>query len=286
MYEVIFLFSLALIWIIFATLQDIKSREVANWLNFSLIVFALGFRLIYSLFSFESGGGFNFFYHGLIGLGIFFIIGNIFYYGRIFAGGDAKLMIALGAVLPISLSFLDNLKIFAVFFILFLLVGICYGLISSFYLALKNFNNFKGEFYNQLNKIRRLVYIIVFSGIVFMIIGLFESIFFFLGLFIFLFPYFYLYAKAVDEACMIKNIHSAKLTEGDWLYKDVKVGKKLIKAKWDGLTKSQIKEIKKRYKNIKIRQGIPFIPVFLISFLVLSVLIALNHIPLLWDSFW
>jgi hypothetical protein len=30
----------------------------------------------------------NFFYQGLIGLGIFFIIGNAFYYGRLFAGGD------------------------------------------------------------------------------------------------------------------------------------------------------------------------------------------------------
>ena len=47
---------------------------------------------------------FNFFYQGLIGLGIFFVLGNAFYYGRFFAGGDAKLMISLGAILPLSTS--------------------------------------------------------------------------------------------------------------------------------------------------------------------------------------
>jgi len=44
MYEVIFLIVLALVWVIFATIQDIRTREVANWLSFSLIIFALGFR--------------------------------------------------------------------------------------------------------------------------------------------------------------------------------------------------------------------------------------------------
>ncbi|MBU2053223.1 MAG: prepilin peptidase [Nanoarchaeota archaeon] len=103
MYGVIFLIVLGFVWIIFASVQDLKNKEVANWLNFSLIIFALGFRFFYSLF---YRGGFSFFYQGLIGLGIFFVLGNLLYYGRMFAGGDAKLMIAMGAVLPFSESFL------------------------------------------------------------------------------------------------------------------------------------------------------------------------------------
>ena len=114
MFEVIFLFVLALIWIVFATIQDLRKREVANWLNFSLIIFALGFRFFYSLF---SDIGFNFLYQGLIGFGIFFILGNLLYYGKMFAGGDAKLMIALGAVLPFSVVFRENLEIFLLFFV-------------------------------------------------------------------------------------------------------------------------------------------------------------------------
>ena len=85
MLEVVFLAVLALIWIVFATIQDVRTREIANWLSFSLIIFALGFRFFYSLF-YEVG--FGFFYQGLIWFGIMFVVGNLFYYIRMFAGGD------------------------------------------------------------------------------------------------------------------------------------------------------------------------------------------------------
>lgn len=134
MIEVIFLVVLALIWMLFATVQDLKMREVANWLNFSLIIFALGFRFFWSLFAADS---FAFFYQGLIGFGIFFVLGNLFYYGRMFAGGDAKLMIALGAILPFSDNFSVNFNIFIWFFLLFIFIGSIYGFIWSAYLAVK-----------------------------------------------------------------------------------------------------------------------------------------------------
>ena len=126
MIEIIFLVLLALIWIVFATVQDLKSREVANWLNFSLIIFAMGFRFFYGLF---GSNGFGLFYQGIIGLMIFFILGNFLYYSRMFAGGDAKLMIALGAILPLSENFMTNINYFIGFFILFLVAGTVYGLI-------------------------------------------------------------------------------------------------------------------------------------------------------------
>lgn len=263
--EIIFLSVLALIWIIFATIQDLREREVANWLNFSLIIFALGFRFFYSLFL----GNFNFFYQGLIGLGIFFILGNVFYYGRIFAGGDAKLMIALGAVLPFHYTLFDNVEIFAVFLFLFFFVGAFYGLFVSSFLALTNFKKFKKELKKQFKKRKHFVLIFLAIGLGIFGFGFFEELFFVLGAFVFFIPYLYLYAKAIDKVCMIKNIEVSKLSEGDWLYNDVRAGKDLIKASWDGLSKEQIKKIKSKYKKIKIRQGIPFVPVFLISFVIL-----------------
>ena len=283
MFEIIFLILLALIWIIFAVVQDLKTREVANWLNFSLIIFALGFRFFYSLF---SNQGFEFFYQGLIGLGIFFVIGNLFYYGRLFAGGDAKLMIALGAVLGFSESFLINLKIFVLFFFLFLFTGAFYGLGISIVLSLKNFKKFKREFFWQLNKNRKLIYLVMFFGLVLMAFGFAEGLLFVLGILVFILPYFYAYAKAVDESCMVKKVKTNQLTEGEWLYEDVKIGRKFIEKSWDGLSKEQIKKIKKRYKEIKIRQGIAFTPVFLISFLILVGLFYLGYLDFLWNFFW
>ena len=269
MFHIIFLIALALIWMSFAVVQDLKKREIANWVNFSLIIFALGFRFFYSLFNgVEDGTGFNFFYQGLIGLGIFFILGNLLYYCRMFAGGDAKLFFALGAILPFSENFFVNLKIFALFFILFLFSGAVYGLIVSGALIFSNFAKFKKEFSKQFGQNKNLLILSIFLALFFIILGFSDSFMVYFGILIFIIPYFYLSAKAIDEVCMIKKISPKNLTEGDWLYKDTKVGNKIIKKSWDGLTKEEIKFLMKK-DYVFVRQGIPFSPAFLIAFLVL-----------------
>ena len=265
MYEIIFLLVLGFVWIFFASVQDLKKREVADWLNFSLIIFALGFRFFYSLF---DSGNFTFFYQGLIGLGIFFVIGNLLYYSHFFAGGDAKLMIALGAVLPISNSLTENLNIFLIFFIVFLFAGAFYGLIWSFVLAFSNFKKFKKEFSRRFKVDKKIGYVIMVFGILIMVFG-FGGLWFVLGILVFFAYYILIFAKAVEEVCMIKKVDSENLVEGDWLYKDIKIKNKVIKSKWDGLSKEEIRLIKMSKKNVLIKQGIPFVPVFLISFLVL-----------------
>jgi len=278
MFEVIFLISLALVLIIFAVLQDLKKREIANWISFSLIIFALGFRFFYSLF---GDIGFQFFYQGLIGLAIFFALGNILYYGRMFAGGDAKLFYTLGVILPFSTDFFINLNIFILFFILFLFSGAAYGLVTTNFLMIKNFKKFKKEFSRQFKLNKKLFILATFLALLFIIFGFANSFMAYFGILVFILPYLYLSAKAVDEVCMVKKILPKKLTEGDWLYKDVKVGSKIIKKNWDGLNNKEITLLQKK-KFVLIRQGIAFSPVFLISFLILVYLWFSG----LWNSFW
>lgn len=277
MFHIIFLIALALIWMTFAVVQDLKKREIANWVNFSLIIFAIGFRFFYSLFNgAEDGTGFSFFFQGLIGLGIFFILGNLLYYCRMFAGGDAKLLFALGAILPFSYSFLVNLNIFILFLILFLFSGAFYGLFVSGFLIFSHFEKFKKEFVNQFKQNKTIFILSLFLALFFIILGISpnETLFgsdtfmIYFGILIFILPYFYLSAKSIDEVCMIKKISPKNLTEGDWLYKDVRLGNKVIKKSWNGLTKEEIKLLKKK-RYVLVRQGIPFSPVFLISFLIL-----------------
>jgi len=267
MFNVIFLIVLALVWIVFAVVQDLRNKEVANWVNFSLIIFVLGFRFFSCLFL--ENISFAFFYQGLIGLGIFFVLENLLYYGKMFAGGDAKLMLALGVILPFSESFIVNLKIFELFFVLFLVVGLIYSLGATIFLALKNFKKFKKEFVKQFKDKKKFIYLCLFFALGLMVLSFFESFFFVFGIMIFILSYFYIFLKAVDESCMIKKINSKKLTEGDWLYKNFKIGGKLVRANWDGLSKKDIKLIQKNKKFVLIRQGIAFTPVFLISFLIL-----------------
>jgi preflagellin peptidase FlaK len=92
----LFLIILAGIWLVIASLQDIKKREVPNWLNFSLIAFALAYRAFYSIVNQDS----LFFLYGLLGFLVFLVLAYAFYYGKVFGGGDAKLFMAIGAILP------------------------------------------------------------------------------------------------------------------------------------------------------------------------------------------
>ena len=278
-FQFMFLFVLALIWLLFATIQDLRRREVANWLNFSLIIFALGFRFFWSLFyGLDNGQDFLFFYQGLLWFAIFLVLGNIFYYARLFAGGDAKLLIAFGAVLPISNSFFENAVIFAMFFILFFMIGCVYSLLWLFGLAINNSKNFRKDFVYKIKQNKKMFNLIIIIGLFFMLMGFFEIILFFAGVLIFFLPYFYLFTKSVEDSCMVKKIRIEDLREGDWLYEDIRVGKKSIKVNWDGLNKKDIQLINtdRKYKFIRIKQGIPFVPVFLISYLILVLLLFLK----------
>ncbi|MEK6760338.1 MAG: A24 family peptidase [Nanoarchaeota archaeon] len=277
MIEVIFLVALALIWILFSVAADFKHRIVPNWLNFSLIIFALGFRFFYSLFN----GQFDFFYQGIVGLGIFFIIGNGLYYGRMFAGGDAKLMIALGAILPFSTNFTKNLETFSFFFLLFLFSGAIYGFSYSLALTIRDFKKQKKELSKQFEKNKKFFLFSTAISIILLTSAFYEIFLFYLGILSFFIPFLYIYAKAVDETSLIKKIKTKELTEGDWLHQDLKIGNKKIKSNWGGLTSAEIKLIRKKFKEVKIRQGIPFTPSFLIAFILL-IYFYFNGIGL-WD---
>ncbi len=265
--ENLFLIILALVWIIGAVLQDFKRREVDNLWNFSLIAFALAYRLSVSIFN----GNYWFILNGLIGLAIFFGLHNLFYYARLFAGGDAKLLMALGTILPLSYNWIINLKIFGYFIILFLITGSIYALIYAIFLVFRNWKGFKKEFIKQWKNYQKmflisLIFVIIWINIIYFIS---QIRFIFIGFVILLFPLLFVFSKSVEEICMVKSVSSNKVTLGDWLYKDVLIGKKKIKANWQGVSEKELKLIKKSKKNILVKYGIPFTPAFLFGFISL-----------------
>jgi Flp pilus assembly protein protease CpaA len=273
--ENIFLIILGLIWIIGAVMQDLKRREVDNLWNFSLILFALSYRAAISIFNWNCW----FFLNGLIGLIIFIILGNLFYYSRLFAGGDAKLLMALGCILPFSYDWIINLKLSLLFIILFLVGGSFYAIFYSFFLVIKNWKNFNKEFKKQFKNYKHMFLYSIFVFIVLIFLGVFfEKIILLLAFVILLFPVLFVFAKSVEECCMIKLIPVSKLTVGDWLYKNIKVGNKKIESNWEGVSEEELKLIQKKYKKkILIKQGIPFTPSFLIGFLVLIYMSYKNY---------
>ncbi len=66
---------------------------------------------------------------------------------------------------------------------------------------------------------------------------------------------------------MIRVLSGDKLREGDWLVNDEKIGKRVVKSNWEGLSGAEVKLLSKK-KRVKVRDGIPFLPAFLIAYLL------------------
>ncbi|MBD3252679.1 hypothetical protein GF386_03040 [Candidatus Pacearchaeota archaeon] len=268
--ENLFLFLLAFVWIVGAVIQDFKKREVDNLWNFSLIAFALAYRLSTSVFT----NNYLFFINGLAGLLIFIVLGNLFYYSRLFAGGDAKLLISLGAVLPLSYDWIVNFKIFGFFILFFLTAGSLYVFIWALFLIFKNTKGFLKESFIQFKKYKNSFYFAVFLAILwfFLVVVVGEFRFIFVSLVILLFPFLFVFSKAVEESCMVKSLKPKDLTVGEWLYKDIVVAGRKIKANWEGVSKAELRWIRKHSKRkILVKQGIPFTPSFLFSLILMIV---------------
>jgi len=226
-----------------ATITDIKRREVPDWLSYSFIAVALAAASAQSII-FENT---SFILNSLAGLGAFFILANILYYGRLFAGGDAKLMMGLGAMLGIDSAFLINIVV----------LGGIYGVCYSIALASLNFRGFRRE----LGKIKVPLIYFIMPAVFLVGIGLAVNsiILYFIATLAVFAPLLYIFTLAVEKSALIKSVSPEKLTEGDWLLKDIKVGKTVIKADFDGLSKSDIQKIKKSHKPVMIKYGLPFL---------------------------
>ena len=273
MYEV-FLLIIALAWLIFASVSDIKTHEVPDWLSYSLIAIGLTSALLNSLIFYEI----KFLIHSLFSFGSFFLFSLLLYYTRQWGGGDVKLLAALIALFPIYpeelLYYLNpnlDLPFILILILNIVIFGALYSLIYGIYLIKKNKVNLIKEIKNyKLNKIYILIPLIILT-ISFLIQDLILKLFFLsLGIIILITPFLLIYVKIIEKRCMLKKININKLTEGDWITENIYYKGKLVYNKNStGIIKEQISLLKKiRIKTVIIKEGIPFVPVFLISFII------------------
>lgn len=263
MEEYYFLFIIGLVWTLFASIQDLRTREVSNWLNFSLIAIGLSYRGFYSLFVHDA----TFFLHGLAGFAVFFVFAYALYYARAFAGGDAKLLMGYGTLLPYH-SFVTIVPHALVFLLLLFSIGSVYSLIYSAGIVSRNNRQFRREFLKRVDThafLLRVSLVFLFASLVY---AFFEPLAFALA-FAFCLPLLWVYAQSLD-ACMVRRLSASQLTEGDWILADIRVAKgKIVKKTVHGLSQRDIALLRKYRKSILVKEGIPFVPVFLISFVVM-----------------
>jgi Flp pilus assembly protein protease CpaA len=258
---------IGIIWLLFASIQDLRTKEVANWLSFSLIFIGLAARLFFSILE----NNFVQFYYGILSSIFITIIAFGLYFGKVFAGGDLKLMIGLGTFIPgFTIHTVILNCIASVVFLL--LVGAIYSFLASIFIATKRRIEFNKEFKKESK-----LYFYIFPLLVILWIFLRKTDI--IGIWILSFVTFilliYPYLKSVDK-CMIKEYNPNKLTEGDWLARDVKVGSKYIRMSVNGLTQKDIQLLIKARKKVMIKEGIPFVPAFLITFILMVLFFVLK----------
>ena len=269
----IILVSIALIYLLIASYTDIKTREVPDWLNFSLVPLALGVRLIYSLTINE----YSIIIEGLVGFAAFFALALVMFYTGQWGGGDSKLLMGLGALIGLKFTFNTFM---ASFLINTIIIGSIYGLIWSVISAFKN----RKKFVKELHKIKKsmlrlrrfmLVLFILLLLALFIVPDMFSKLLI-LSIMVIVYSTFYLmiFIKIVERSCMLKYVKPTEVTEGDWIAKDVIINNKRLTGPKDlGIERKQLNKLIAYYKKGKIKKvlikvGIPFVPSFLVAYVL------------------
>ena len=270
-------YSLSSIALFIGSITDFKTREVPDWVNYGMVFSGLGLNLLFTaIYSNPS-----FIINSIVGLAIFFGIAYIMFYEGQWGGGDSKMLMGMGAMIGIDVSKFST-QFLSGFFINALLIGAIYALLWSFYLVLKNTKRFWKEFKKTLLKknivkIKKmlLIFLILLLALFFMFNIAYVKIIILLVAFLSLSTfYLWIFVKAIERSSMYRLVEPSKLTEGDWIVKDVYVNGRYITGPKDlGISKRQIKKLIELYKKRKVRkilikEGIPFVPSFFVAFVV------------------
>jgi Flp pilus assembly protein protease CpaA len=253
------LIAVALAGSFIAGVIDLKTTEIPDEIPYVMASVGIVLHLIESI---AMGSYTPILNSCLAGLS-FLAFGFFMYYTGQWGGGDAKLLSALGFLLPtlpetrtffpFSLSLFFN-----VFFI-----GAIYMVVYAFALSLKE-KRVWTEFSHDLKaNVGMLVMLNIAIAVVLILFGIF-AMRFLVGLsffdllimelklvaFVVLMFFVWRFSKTVEEVGFKKKIPVSKLREGDVL---------LDSKLWEGLTKEQVKKIKKSgVKHVWIKEGVRF----------------------------
>jgi len=278
----IIIHTIAMIALIASSYTDLKRREVPDWISIGLVCLGIFVNLLFSILFWD----YNYILGSLVGFAAVLLLGWIMFYSGQWGGGDSKMLMALGALLGIN-PFVHEIPWFAHFIFNLIIVGAVYGLLWTVYLIISKFNAFSRSLQDLLKE-RRLrqakatmffvLLLLILMGVLIMIVPQLRQFSFMSGFILYialvvpLTFYLWIAVKAVEKSCMLKFVLPGQLTEGDWIAKDIVVkGKTIASPKDLGIDKKQIAILKKLYtrgliKKILIKEGIPFLPSFLIAY--------------------
>ena len=222
----------------------------------------------------------------LVGVGAFlgFLIGAFMYVLHQWGGGDAKLLVSTGALFGLS----GSLFLFANFLLYLILAGALWGLGFASYLAIRDRKQFlpaMNALYRKARKTRYLLLILLFSAVVMALLFVQDL---FLRLLVLLFggvPFLLflsiLFSRALERTSMRVRYPLNRLMEGDYVLEHFKAGRRVIPKK-EYITEEEIKLLRtQKIRSVLVKEGVPFVPSFLLAYLFVLVVFLQNRIDLL-----
>ena len=260
--------ALGLVFLLPAAFIDFRTREVPDMLSYGLLFCAIvvGVGSALSLWSFAP------FLRMVFGSSAGAALGLLMFFTGQWGGADAKLLIGVGAVLGLGFGTLDTL----LFMLLLFVGGAAWGILYALVLGFGHRKIVIATFKKQLHepRIRRWRIFVVAGGFAFLLLIVFARGHRFalaiVGVCSYLLFYLWLLVKSIEESVLIKQYPLGKLTEGDWIWKDVVIrGKVLCGPKDHGISEEQIATLRRlKIGKVWVKEGIPFVPSFLLAFLL------------------
>lgn len=268
-------FVLAVTFIVFilASIEDIKKREVYDYLNFGFIFFILSIGIFDSLIQ-ESLIPITYVTLGVI-LGFFF--GFVLYYIGMWGGGDAKFLIGFSGATYYFLHYLDFGSAYQIFSnIIFLLqdaIFVNFSLYFYFVLFFLNFLLLLLTLKKVLIDKNGASFILTILFLLFLITLYYDKVNYFSLLFsfvIFLFLFF-LDERVFNNLTLSFNKKVKNLKEGDYLAEDLIYRDHILVSsgeKLNGLKNDDINFIKKylsKESKVKTSFHIPVFPLIIFN---------------------
>jgi Flp pilus assembly protein protease CpaA len=267
------LFFGALVGFSLASASDLKTREVPDYLSYFLLALGFLYRLLWSATLFPSESAMMVLLVPAVFSAGFGTVAYLLYKTGQWGGGDVKLIVAAAWLIGYFPSRSDGLM-GTLFFLNFFMNLIVFGTLYTILYTIS-----KGVLKGSIERWR--IYLLLagtFGGFMSMVIlqSLPLSISVLLPIAILAasgIPFF----KDAEDKCFIKDVPPSKLTEGDWLVGEIEG----VPKRGEGLTGKDIEKIKSmNVRKVRIKEGVPFVPAFLIA--LVATWLGIYFLPIAW----
>ncbi len=257
-----------------AAWRDLQVREIPDLLSLGLVVVGVLGAIAIAIVERNP----SVLYASATGALAGFGAGWLLYRARQWGGGDVKLLAGVGAILGL---WAPDYRLLA-HIILLAFAGTVWGLTYSAWLVWRHRVVFRRAFTARIREpaIHRARTALVGCGIAGLLALLVTPLWAQLAILCalcgaYLLFYTWIVSRTLENAVLTRSLPVARLMEGDWIIRDVrkKDGKVLVPARKTGVSADDIAALRRaKIKTVMVREGIPFVPAFLLATLLLFAL--------------